>query len=132
MKTGGLHLAMELTAGLLACGVVLALAFDAPVQHSALAGVAVATTFGLLTFLIKARVAGAGPQQLKALITVQAISFGLRLVALLLGALATKRQGLDPVGYVLGFFAVALVQQVIEVRFILSVQRQPGRAEVGR
>ncbi len=132
MKRFGLHLVLELATTLVALGVVLALAFDGPTQTSALAGVALAGVLGLLALYLKSQVAGAGAQELKGLVAVQGLAFGGRLLALLLGGLVMKRQGLEPTAFVLAFFGVAMAQQAIEVRFMLSAHGSRAGAEVAR
>ena len=47
----------------------------------------------------------------------------------LVGGFAVKRQGLEPIAYVLAFFACYVVQQFVEMRFVLAANRQAGAVE---
>jgi hypothetical protein len=119
---------LELATGLFGGGVVLALTLSSSTQLSALTGVAVALVFGLLALVTKSFATTGGHDSVKDALKVQGIAMGLRLVALLLGGLVVKQRGLDPMAFVLAFAAVAMVQQVIEVRFLLAAKKAPASA----
>ena len=117
---------VELLLGLLAGGVVLSLGLDSASEVAGLVGVVVSTVFGLAALVQKARSAAAFPDGaagLKALMSVQVLTLGLRLVAVLVGGLVMKRLGLEPIAYVLAFFACYVAQQVIEMRFVLEASK---------
>jgi hypothetical protein len=117
---------MEVLLGLLAGGVVFALGLPGDREVAGLAGVVVSTLFGLGALLQKARSAAAFPEGaagLKALMSVQVVTLGLRLSAVLVGGLVMKRLGLEPIAYVLAFFACYVAQQVIEMRFVLAASK---------
>ena len=87
-------------------------------------GALASTATGVVALLWKGRVAAqetSGTRALKALFTVQVLVLGVRAVAVLAGALLIKARGEDAlVAFVLSFFLVYLLQQVIEVRLLLS------------
>jgi hypothetical protein len=117
---------VELLVALVAVGVVLSVGLARDAELAALVGVAVSTLFGLGALLQKARSATdlpEGPAGLKALMSVQVLTLGLRLVAVLVGGLAMKRFGLEPIAYVLAFFACYVVQQFVEMRFVLEASK---------
>jgi hypothetical protein len=123
---------IEVLLGLLAGGVVFALGLSSEHEVAALAGVVVSTVFGLGALLQKARSAQAFPEGaagLKALMSVQAVTLGLRLSAVLVGGLVMKRLALEPIAYVLAFFACSLAQQVIEMRFVLAASKAEHAVE---
>lgn len=128
MKSFGLSMVLELAAGLFGGGVVLALTLSSPTQLSALTGVAVALVFGLLALVTKSFATTDGHDGVKDALKVQGLAMGFRLVALLLGGLVVKQRGLDPMAFVLAFAAVAMVQQVIEVRFLLAAKKAAASA----
>ncbi len=121
MKTLGVSSVMVGVLGALVAGCVFAFGLDAAAQVSALIGVAVGTLFGFVALVVKGQEA---PQRatakVKHLLSTQVVSMLLRLAALLVGAFALKRAGLEPFAYVLAFFAVYLLQQLVELRFVLN------------
>ncbi len=128
MKSFGVSLVLELAVGLFGGGVVLALALQGLAQLSALTGVAAALVFGLLALFAKSHATTEGGAGLKDALKVQGLAMGLRLVALGLGGVVMKQRGLDATAFVLAFAAVTMVQQVIEVRFLLAAKKAPASA----
>jgi hypothetical protein len=131
---------LVIVAGLLGVGVVFALALEPTAQLGALLGLAVGTFFGLVALFLKA--AGAPGQQavgpgetlratasVKHVLAAQVGALLLRLSAVLVGAFACKRQGLEPIAYVLAFFACYLLQQMVEMWFVLAANRRAGTLE---
>jgi hypothetical protein len=117
---------VELLLALAGVGVVLVAGLSASSEVAALAGVVVSTLFGFGALWHKARSAAGLPEGaagLKALMSVQALTLGLRLLAVLVGGLAMKRLGYEPAAWVLAFFGCSLVQQVVEMRFVLEASR---------
>ncbi|MBE2253329.1 MAG: hypothetical protein IAE78_27620 [Myxococcus sp.] len=118
--------------GLFAVGVVFAFGLSREVELAALLGAVVSTVFGLVALFQKARTAEgleAGPAGVKQLLSAQVVSLMLRLAGVLVGGFAVKRQGLEPIAYVLAFFACYVVQQLIEMRFVLAANRQASAVE---
>lgn len=118
--------------GLFVAGVVFALCLEREAELAALIGAGVSTTFGLAALLQKARSTDAlptGVAAVKVLLSAQAVALGLRLAAVLVGGLAVKRQGLEPIAYVMAFFGCAVVQQLIEMRFMLAANKQASAVE---
>lgn len=123
---------MVLVAGLFATGVVFALGLSREVELAALIGAIVSTVFGLVALFQKARSSTelpTGPAGVKQLLSVQVVTLLVRLFAVLVGGFAVKRQGLEPIAYVLAFFACYVVQQFVEMRFVLAANRQAGTVE---
>jgi uncharacterized membrane protein YiaA len=118
--------------GLFAVGIVFAFGPSREVEVGALFGAVVSTVFGLVTLLHKARTSDAlevGSAGVKQLLSAQVVSLLLRLAGVLVGGFAVKRHGLEPIAYVLAFFACYLVQQVIEIRLVLATNRQTSSLE---
>ncbi len=122
------HLTVTLAAGALGAGLVAVLPLNEAARAPALWGVLTAAAVGVVALLLKARLDGKAA--VKALVRVQGVVFGLRMLAVGAGAVALKQLGRDPVPFVVAFFCVYLVQQVVEVRYILAAQR--GGNEVSR
>lgn len=123
---------MVLVAGLFATGVVFALGLSREVELAALIGAIVSTVFGLVALFQKARSSTelpTGPAGVKQLLSVQVVTLLVRLFAVLVGGFAVKRQGLEPIAYVLAFFACYVVQQFVEMRFVLAANRHAGAVE---
>jgi hypothetical protein len=123
---------LVLLGGLFAAGVVFALGLDRESELAALIGATVSTVFGVVALVQKARSASelpAGPAAVKQLLSAQVVSLLLRLAAVLVGGFAVKRQGLEPIAYVLAFFACYVVQQLVEMRFVLAANRHAGAVE---
>lgn len=123
---------MVTLAGFFATGVVFALGLERPVELGALLGAAISTVFGLVALVQKARTSSslpAGPAAVKQLLSAQVVTLLLRLGAVLVGGFAVKRQGLEPIAYVLAFFACYVVQQLVEMRFVLAANRHAGAVE---
>lgn len=115
-----------------AAGVVFALGLGRDVEVAALVGAVVSTVFGLVALFQKARTSeqlSPGAAGVKQLLSTQVVTLGLRLGAVLLGGFAMKRQGFEPIAYVLAFFACYVVQQFIEMRFVLAANRPAGAVE---
>jgi hypothetical protein len=123
---------MVVLAGLCAAGLVFAFNLERDVEAAALVGTAVSTVFGLVALFQKARTSSAlpaGPAAVKQLLSTQVVTLLLRLFAVLVGGLAMKRFGLEPIAYVLAFFACYVVQQLVELRFVLAANRHAGAVE---
>lgn len=123
---------MVVVAGLFATGLVFALGLSREVELAALIGAIVSTVFGLVALFQKARSSAelpTGPAGVKQLLSVQVVTLLVRLGAVLVGGFAVKRQGLEPIAYVLAFFACYVVQQFVEMRFVLAANRQAGAVE---
>lgn len=124
--------AMSLGAGALGAAVLVVAPLDGPARTGALLGVAASSGVGLAALLLKAWLtrgllkAPKEVQALRGLMQLQGLSLGLRVVAVGAGALALRLAGLDAVAFVLAFFVVYLVQQVVEVRYLLAAQRAAG------
>lgn len=107
--------------GALLAACLLAFDLDAAERLSALVGIVAGSAFGFVALVVKSQ---EPPQRatarVKHLLSTQVVSMLLRLAALLVGAFALKKQGLDPFAYVLAFFATYLVQQLVELRFVLQ------------
>ncbi len=89
-------------------------------------GALASTAAGVVALLWKGQVAARqteGPRSLRALFTVQVLVLGLRAVTVFAGALVMRPLGEAAlVAFVLSFFAVYLLQQVVEVRLLLSAR----------
>lgn len=128
MKALGTSVVWELTTVALAAGVVLALPLEPSTQHAALLGVAVSLLVGLLALFFKSQVTlQTGAKALQAVMKAQGLTMALRVVAMGLGGLVMKRQGLEVAPFVLAIAAASMVQMVIEMKFLLSAQ-QSGAA----
>lgn len=125
-------LAVSLGAGALGAAVLAVAPLDGPARTGALLGVAASAAVGLAALLLKAWLtrgllkAPKEVQALRGLMQLQGLSLGLRVVAVGLGALALRLAHLDAVAFVLAFFAVYLVQQAVEVRYLIAAQRAAG------
>lgn len=118
--------------GLFVVGLALAFGLEAPTERAALLGALVSTVFGVVALVQKARASDrlpAGPAAVKQLLSAQVGTLLLRLAAVLVGGFAVKRQGLEPIAYVLAFFACYVVQQLIEMRYVLAANRHAGPVE---
>lgn len=114
---------MVVLAGLFAGGAVFAIGASREIELAALIGASVSTLMGVVALVQKARSAAhlpPGPAAIKQLMSTQVVTLLVRLAAVLVGGFATKRQGLEPIAYVLAFFACYVVQQFIEMRFVLA------------
>jgi hypothetical protein len=124
---------LVIVAGLLGVGVVFALALSPTAQVGALVGLVVGTVFGLVALALKALAAPGeglrGTASVKHVLAAQVGALLLRLSAVLVGAFACKRQGLEPIAYVLAFFACYLLQQMVEMWFVLAANRRAGTLE---
>lgn len=121
MKSLGVSAVVVGVLGTLAAACVFAFDLDGAVRSSALVGVGVGSLFGFVALVIKGQDAPArATAKVKHLLSTQIVSMLLRLAALLVGAFALKRQGLEPFAYVLAFFATYLLQQLVELRFVLN------------
>jgi hypothetical protein len=121
MKSLGASLALVLAIGLLAAGGVWALNLERTSEIPALIGCLMGTLFGLSALTVKARahvpVGGAG---VKNLLAQQGLTFGFRLAALLVGALAMSRRGFEPSAYLVAFMVCYLLQLGVETRMVLA------------
>ena len=94
--------------------------------QAAYLGSGVSTLAGLGALWWKGRVAEAEPtgtRSLKALFSAQVLVLAVRVLLVLGGALAIRAQGQPAlVAFVLAFFAVYALQQVVEVRFLLAAK----------
>ena len=130
MKSLLMHLMLTLTVGLMACGVVAACALSGGELVTALIGVAVSTVFGCIALGFKSTaLANNSVSGVQSALAVQGLAFAVRLMAIALGGFACKRHDIDPTAYILAFFGCAMVQQAIEVKFLLSA-RQGAMREV--
>jgi cytochrome bd-type quinol oxidase subunit 2 len=102
------------------------LELEAPAREAAQWGALLSTAVGLLAVAWKGRVAATeteGTRSLRAFFTVQVLMLGIRAVVVFLGAFLVKPRGEAAlVAFVLSFFAVYLLQQVVEVRLLLSAR----------
>jgi hypothetical protein len=113
-------------AGLVGGVAVASVGLEPGTATSAYAGVGVSTLMGCVALVLKSQVQALfaqGRGELQGLLLVQGASFGLRLMAVGVGAFACRRDGLSSAAFVVGFFGVYLVQQLIEVRYLLAAQR---------
>ncbi len=122
MKNLVMHLMLTVTVGLMACGVVAACALSGGELVSALIGVAMATAFGCIALVLKSQATQTTTGGLQSALAIQGLAFAIRLVAILLGGFACKRNGIDPTAYIMSFFGCAMVHQAIEVKFLLSAR----------
>lgn len=125
---------MVVLAGAFAAGLVFAFGLSREIELAALWGAGVSTLMGLLALFQKSRVAAElvpGPKGVKQLMSAQVVTLLVRLAAVLVGGFATKRQGLEPIAYVLAFFGCYVVQQFIEMRFVLAANAQVQGAPNG-
>ncbi len=123
-----ISLALVGLAGALAFLIAHAWVVDPAAQRSALIGIVASTLVGVVALAVKAvlsRRTSTGPGSLKVQLGSMIASFGLRLLAVLAGALAISRQGLPPDGFLLSFFACYVAQQFIEVRYVLGARPAP-------
>lgn len=123
---------MVTLAGLFAAGLVFAFNLARELELAALAGAAVSTVFGVIALAQKARTSASlpsGPAAVKQLLSAQVVTLLLRLFAVLVGGFAMKRFGLEPIAYVLAFFACYVVQQLVEMRFVLAANRHASAVE---
>lgn len=122
MKTSvGVSVMVVGLVGGLGAAAVFAFELSQPQQLTAFAGVMAATLLGLVALVLKGQASPRpGVAGFRQVLTMQAASVALRLAALMIGALAFKKQGFDPMPFVLAFFAVYLLQQVNEVAFLLN------------
>lgn len=124
--------AVSLGAGALGAAVLLVAPLEGQARTGALLGVAASSLVGLTALLLKAWLtrglmkAPKEVQALRGLLQMQGLSLGLRVVGVGVGALVLRLAGLDAVAFVLAFFVVYLVQQVVEVRYVLAAQRAAG------
>jgi hypothetical protein len=130
----GLSVGLSVLASLLVGGVVYALPLEASQRTPALAGVAVALIVGLVALALKLMVAGreVTTTGVKLLLGVQVGSFFLRLMAVGVGvAMLARGPSSDaPLAFVLGFFAVYMLQQVVEVASLLTHRSSSVKSEV--
>jgi hypothetical protein len=120
MKSLGASLALVLAIGLLAAFGVWALDLERASEIPALIGCLMGTLFGLSAVTVKARAyvsVGAGVTHLLAQ---QGLTFGFRLAALLVGALAMSRRGFEPSAYLVAFMVCYLLQLGVETRMVLT------------
>jgi hypothetical protein len=109
-------------------GVVAVLAMLLPleplVRTSALIGAIASALVGAVAMVVKFRFSGEGlkgPNAVGVLMLSQGLAFMLRLLVLGVGAIVLKLTAtLDPSGFVIAFFVVALAQQALEARTLLS------------
>jgi hypothetical protein len=128
----GVFVGMELGLGVCAAGLVLAFALSPPVELSALSGLGLATVCGVWALFLKATVDASGPTEVKRLMTAQAVAFGLRLGAVVLGGLLMVRHDLDPTAHVLCFGALSMPYMFFELRYVLSARQRRTSVEVSR
>ena len=126
MKAGATTLGLTALTGAAVALLASSLQLDAPAREGALWGALASTVTGLVALAWKGRVTATpaeGTGALRALFTVQVLVLGVRAVAVLVGALIIKPRGQDAlVAFVLSFFVVYLLQQVLEVRLLLSAR----------
>lgn len=123
---------LTIVAGALGAACVFAFGFDGATQTSALLGTVIGTVVAAVSLVLKANVSGDakdGKVELRNLLATQGLTFGVRLLALLLGAFALRHRGLDPMAYVIGFFGCYAVQHAIELRFVMA-KRQATSASL--
>jgi hypothetical protein len=116
---------LSLTVGAFVAGVAL-LAQLSDVQGSWLLGSIVASVIGVVTMALKSTLANAkleGAASLKALLAAQGAAFGIRLLAVGVGAFAVKGYDGSPPAFVISFLIVSLAQQVIEARSLLAAPK---------
>jgi hypothetical protein len=121
-----LSVAVTTLTGVAVAVLAASLGLESSASESAQVGCLASTATGLVALLWKGRVAtGAAesPGALRALFAAQAAVLGLRVVVVLAGALVLRARGEDAlVSFVLAFFVVYAVQQVTEVRLLLTAR----------
>ena len=125
MKSLTTTILLSLSVGALVAAAAL-LAQLSEVQGSWLLGAIVASVTGVITLALKATLGNAkleGTAALKALLAAQGAAFGLRLLAVGVGAFAVKGYAGSPPAFVISFLAVSLAQQVIEARSLLAAPK---------
>lgn len=132
MKTFLHKLPLTLALGGIAAAVVLVLKLEPVDQTSWLIGCLVGSLFGVITLFLKTQFTTlglTGNAALKALMAAQGLTFMLRIIAVGVGAFATKQNGLSPVLFVVSFFVVSLAQQVLETKSLLAARNPVKSSE---
>lgn len=125
MKSPTSTVLLSLSVGALVASAAL-LAQLSDVQGSWLLGAMVASVTGIVTVALKSTISNAkleGAAALKALLAAQGAAFGIRLVAVGVGAFAVKGYAGSPPAFVISFLVVSLAQQVIEARSLLAAPK---------
>ena len=125
MKSPTSTVLLSLSVGALVASAAL-LAQLSDVQGSWLLGALVASVTGIVTVALKSTISNAkleGAAALKALLAAQGAAFGIRLVAVGVGAFAVKGYAGSPPAFVISFLVVSLAQQVIEARSLLAAPK---------
>lgn len=111
-----------LAAGVAVVGLALAAGLPKSEAHrwSALWGAGLAGVTAVVSLPLKRR---AVQKSLKAALKAVGLVFGLRAVAVAAGLYAMVSRGLGPFGFVVGFFGVYFVLQLVEISYVNAASR---------
>ena len=122
MKSLLTHVLLTVTVGLIACGAVAAFGLHSGELVTAIIGALISTVVACIALGLKSQIAGNSAKGFQEMLTMQGITFAIRIAVVTLGGIACKRNDIDPIPFVLAFAACSLLQQAVEVKFLLSVR----------
>ena len=122
MKSFGTHAAVSALIAIVAGGVAAFGPFSFEAQGASMLGIVLSTFSGALALILKRR-AVTQAEGLSGSVKAVAIVFGLRAGLVCLGLYTVARGHAGEVAFVVGFFSVYLLQQLVELSYVAAAAR---------